>query len=424
MRKFFNKRNYLIQKFTTNRKKWFTISRLFVILIAIIVMVGSLGTRILRDSGKDNLYAHQAQALLEGHLDIKKQSPEKLADIAVFNGQYYVAFPPFPTILLLPFVMIFGIENTKPVLIALILTLLNIYSLIQILKKIDTQYKYVLWLTTAFFLGTGYWSILRGSMGVWGFAQVVATTALFLALNEALGQGRGVIVGMFLGAAILSRQSSIFYLIFLCALLWKNHRMGYMKERALNIFWLLVVLGLWGGSYLYLNWLRFGNMFDTGYSYILTAPGFLEERIQRYGLFNAAYIPFNFIYMFIQGFQINIDPATLQVWGMNSFGTSLTFASPFLFIALWAKWDKVILRAAWISIILILGVILMYYNNGWIQLNTQRFALDFIPMLILLVALGMKRIDERIWKAAITYSVTLNILALFAVPLIVWLNRP
>jgi hypothetical protein len=417
-------------------------SKLIVIVTLTIILAGSLLPRILKDTGQNNLSAHQAQAFLEGRLDVPKWVSEQLVDLALFDGHYYVVQSPFASVLLLPFVAVLGIENTKPMLIAIALTFLNVYLLALILKKIGTRKEHVPWLVIAYFLGTGYWSVLRGSTYVWFFAQIVGTTGLLLALNEAFGRARGAIIGLFLGMAVLSRQNAIFYLILIGAVLWQRYcPAGDKKKEEINIagslsqvvqlftnyqIWgLLAVLGLWIGLYLYLNWLRFGNPFDPGYEYLINNPQILEPRAVRYGLFNVAYIPFNFTYMFIQGFQIRFDPNTsyLRVMDMDPFGTSLTFASPFLFIAFWAKWERNMLRAAWVSIALILGMLLAYFSNGWVQPNAQRYSLDFIPILILLVALGMQRVNARIWKVAIAYSVILNVLALFVIPLIVRISR-
>ena len=61
---------------------------------------------------------------------------------------------------------------------------------------------------------------------------------------------------------------------------------------------------------------------------------------------------------------------------------------------------------------------LLFYNNGWIQFNTQRFALDYLPIVIFLVALGIHRTGGRWWKFAIAYAVTLNLLGIVALPAI------
>jgi hypothetical protein len=412
-----------MQKIVINLKaRYFdTNLKLFLICIGFLIIAGSMWSSIQGDSGTNNLYAYQAQAFLQGHLDIKDVT-SNMSDIAIFNGHNYVVFPPFPAVVLLPFVAVFGIENTRPVLIAIFLTILNIYLFTLLLKKVGTQKQYIPWLLAAFFLGTGYWLVLRWSTAVWFFAQIVATTCILLTLNEAFGKARGALIGLFLGMAVLSRQNTIFYVILVLAILWSiTYPANQNKRKWLNIFSMLAILGLWGGLYLFLNWLRFGSILDTGYAHILNAPGFLADRVNQYGVFNIAYIPFNFINLFVQGFQVQFDATNsfLSITGTSLFGTSLTFASPFLFMAIMTRWEKKLLSAAWISVGCILGVMLIYYSNGWWQQNTQRYALDFIPILVLLLALGMKRINIRILQALVSYSVVLNIFAMFIIPLVV-----
>jgi hypothetical protein len=57
-----------------------------------------------------------------------------------------------------------------------------------------------------------------------------------------------------------------------------------------------------------------------------------------------------------------------------------------------------------------------YYVSGAGELNCQRYALDYWPLLFILVAGGlsaeMERGRQTLWKGAIAYSVALNALAL------------
>jgi hypothetical protein len=101
---------------------------------------------------------------------------------------------------------------------------------------------------------------------------------------------------------------------------------------------------------------------------------------------------------------------------MNPFGTSITFASPFLFLAVWGRWKRSLVLTAWLSIGLMLLFQLSLYTNGRIQVNTQRYMLDYLPILILLVALAGKRIRPGILEGLTLYAIGLNLIALFLVP--------
>jgi 4-amino-4-deoxy-L-arabinose transferase-like glycosyltransferase len=379
----------------------------FLIFIAVIGVLGQLVPAMMV-GGENNLQALQANAFLQGKLDL----PKWYHDTAVYKGHYYVPFPPFPAILLLPFVALLGIANTKVVIISLLLTVLNTFLLKEILKKMDIDKKMIPWVLASFFLGTGYLLSVINSTGVWYFDHVVAVTGMFLAINEAMGKGGGILTGLFLGMAFLSRQMSIYASIFLIALLWKNTAKKDIKIRFANIAGFGLGFGVCFVLYLYLNWVRFDNMFDTGYS-MLVQWGVIKHRLDKFGIFNPAFIIYNLKYLLLQGPHIEFEGTYhLYADSMDPYGTALTYASPFILFAFIAKYDKRILWSAWISIALILMHTLLYFNNGYYQTNTQRFTLDFLPIMILLAALGMKKGPEYLWKAAIIYSIALNVFSL------------
>jgi hypothetical protein len=357
-----------------------------------------------------NLFIDQAEAFLHGRFDIiTKQG----GDLALFEDRSYVPFPPLPAILLLPYVALFGETNTRVTALALILTSGNVFVLDRIFRKLDVDRDSALWLGMAFFMGTGYW-IMTAHPNVWALAHIVAVTFMLLALNESLGAGRGILTGVFLGCAVLSRQMSIYASVFICIALWMNKNHVSTRSRLLRVFGFGLALTILVSTYLAFNWVRFDNPLDTGYSYIEHA-GHLKDRFERYGLFHPAYVPFNFTYMFLQGPHFMFDGGLIPRQ-MDPFGTSLLFASPFVLFALLAKWGRPWVYGAWSSISLALLSILFYYNNGWAQLNNQRFALDVLPLLILLVAKSVKHANGRLLRVSIVYSVALNSVSIFSLP--------
>ena len=67
-----------------------------------------------------NSYALQTDSWLKGRLDLGQDYP--WLELAIYQGKYFVSFPPFPSYVLIPFVMIFG-ANTPDHLIALFFTI-------------------------------------------------------------------------------------------------------------------------------------------------------------------------------------------------------------------------------------------------------------------------------------------------------------
>ncbi len=382
--------------------------------VLILVFIAGIWPQLKNDTGDLNFYVHQADAFLHGRLDI---APQKY-DTAYYNGKYYVPYPPVPAILLLPFVAILGIAGTKVMWISLIITILNIFVLRDIFKWLNVKKELVPWLLVAFFTGTAYWMVLRYTTTVYYFAHIVSVSALLLAIREGFGKGRGWLAGLFLAMAILSRQLMVYSTLFMIVVLWQGYKGKSNKSRILNMAGFFAVLGIFFFAYLGFNYVRFGNPLDTGYMYIQFTP-FLKLRIEKYGLFNIAYVPFNFINLFLQGFHVNFSqPLLLRIVDVDHFGTSITFASPFVFAAFWAKGDRAIIRAAWISICLAILHMLFYHNNGWYQINAHRFTLDFLPVLMVLVALSAQSVHQKLFKFGIIYSSVLNILALLLVPLL------
>jgi hypothetical protein len=363
-------------------------------------------------SGVKNIHVYQALGLLQGHVYLPFSDPGRIFDIAFVNGRYQCPFPPFPALLLLPFVWIFG-ESTRVVPLSLALTLLNVLVLTRLLQKLAVESRVIPWILAAFFLGSAYWAEVRGSVNGSSFSHIVAVSGILLALNEAFGKGRGILIGFFLGMAFLSRQLSIYSAILLTAAIYQNPRFSSMGQRIRSLLAFGSSFSVAVGVYLVFNWLRFGDPLDTGYSkWILTDP-FMIERWKHFGSFHPQYFFHNFVYMFIQGFHLEFSPPMyLDKPRLDPFGTSLTFASPFVFFAFRARWTKFLLRAAWLSITLCVLHALFYFGNGYVQENSIRYALDFFPLLIILVALGIKNMQEKIWKAAIAYSIGLNLLAL------------
>lgn len=384
-----------------------------VLIVAALAVALSLVPRIIADDGSTNHYVYQAQAFLHGQTYIE----EFLNDLAIFEDHFYIQVPPFPAVLLMPFVAVLGTHATYTTLIATLIAALAVAVFIQILKKLDIRANNRFWLGMGAFLGLGFWSAVLESSGVWYFAHVVAFTAMLLAINEALGKGRGWLVGLFLGMAFLSRQLSVLSAFFLVAALWKSPFGENRGRNVANLAGFAVVAGLCGAAYLAFNRARFGNPFEGGYTYV-DLPDFLRQRIDQYGLLSWRYVPFNFAYLFLQGFHIQFDEFVnpMQGFHVDTFGTSLVFASPFLLAAFFAQWERRLKWAAWLTVGLTTLYLLLWHNNGWVQFNTQRYTLDFTPVLLLLVALGMKHKPSRWWEYAILYAIALNIVALVLIP--------
>ena len=180
---------------------------IYVILTAMVV--ATTIPRYIREVRPNliSMYVLQADAFLRGELAVGDADELDAFELSVFEGKKYLCLPPFPAILLIPFVAIWGLK-THVTVIGLSLALFSVFILKRILEQLKIDKEKIPWLISAFALGTPYWWCFHGSSAPWLTAQVVAVTCMLLAIHEALGKGRGFITGMFLGWTSLGRKKS------------------------------------------------------------------------------------------------------------------------------------------------------------------------------------------------------------------------
>lgn len=365
-----------------------------------------------------NLAGQQAMAFLRGDLAVSNDPRVAGQDLAVYKGKVYDPFPPGPALLLIPLILIGG--PAAPVLVLTIpLTLFSVALLVKILGRIPEARAVRLWLAYGFIFGTALLPGLQAGGYVWHIAHVVAVCFVLLSLYVAFNipgaaLWKGALAGAALAEAFLSRQMTVVLAPFLIVLLWQSASTTPRRKIGL-ILAFLVPLALAGLGYLAFNWARFGSPFDIGYGYIKSAIPFLESRYTQYGLFSIYYVLFNLYAFLVQGFHANfVGPDLLKFQNIDRWGTSLLVASPFLVAGFYGRPNRPFLIAAWIAIGVIFVNNLLYYNNGYAQLVGPRFALDYLPVWMMLVGFGAGRLPSSLIKGFVIWAVFLNYFALFA----------
>lgn len=389
-------KNFLLEVWQFENKNWK--HWLFIFSVFLIFHL----PMVLTDNSNTNLAVHQAEGFLQNRLDI----PSYYWDASVFEGKNYVSFPPFPSIIVLPFVAVFG-SATNSIFISLLITCFSMFLFDLLMVRIIGNQTENKWIFLAFFFGTGYWVCLLTSHHINGFAHVVCTTMLLLLLLELTGKQRVFLIGLYFGLAFLTRQMTLFYgfiILYYILINQPDKKVGLTNMALVAISFLVVCI-----PYLVFNQLRFHNFLDTGYQYLQYQSATIHDRVEKYGLFNIHYFPSNFYHMFLKGHNLIFtgkDMLTLS--GIDQFGTSLLMASPFVISSVKAKEKKGLIISFWLTIICILIGVLLYHNNGWMQVNTQRFSLDFLPALMILIMLGYKMIPNWLFRGLIIFSIGLN----------------
>lgn len=361
------------------------------------------------NAGLNNPYILFAQALLRGELILRPTL--NLGDLIYYNNNFYLPYPPLPSLILLPFVALLGAANVNTVAVATIMACVSLYLMYKIFMRLQIAQDYVGWLMLAVFFGTGYWFAIFTSHHVYAFAHITAFLFQLLVINELLGKRRWWLVGFYIGCAFMSRQLTIFYAVFALGYMFYLYKSGKEVITVAKFAGFCASIGGFVLVYLLLNFVRFGNPLDTGYSHILYI-GVLRERVSQYGVFSVKYLLFNLYTFLIKGFNIQFEgPTYLNIKSIDLWGTSLLAASPFLVASIKAAWPKILKLSAIACILIIFTIHLFYHNNGYHQVNTSRFSLDFLPLLLVLTALGVKEIPGWLFRGMIGYAVVLNVLA-------------
>ena len=234
-----------------------------------------------------NSFSRQAAAWLEGRLDLGKDYP--WLELAIYDGKYFVSFPPFPSVVMLPFTAVFGAE-TPDVLISWIVTLLGGAFAVRLGMKAGLSGRDAAFWALFLHLGTGYMFIAQSGW-VWFFAQTMNFTLLMGALMLAQeGKGGGALT--LWACAVGCRPFSILYLPVLVYLLYRAARPARAGSWVLRRLYWAVGPCLIAGFYMTLNAARFGNVLEFGHTWL---PEFQRA---EHGQFSLTYFAHNFALLF------------------------------------------------------------------------------------------------------------------------------
>lgn len=380
-----------------------------------LVLIGYLVARgLLREAAGSNSFAALAEAFLNGRLWVDK-CPD--FDCAVFNGRTFIIFPPLPAFVAMPFVALFGFAHFKGfVFLALAISGASLAMWHAIFRALNVERMDAMWLLAALALASPLFQVTARADGVWFFAQVIGFFLMTASIWAVICRNSLAIAGIFIALALHCRQMAVFYPLFLAVLAMKPGERFLMPSRArIRGFGLAALPFLIALMILFAyNSARFGHPLDIGYSYIVN-PGvdtFISRRIAEQGLFSRDYLLFNTLYLFVQGLHFEFSgPLLTQLTGIDKAGSALFVASPWILLAFYSKLDRVFAAGA-MTIAIIAGITLFYHSNGADQINTQRYALDWLPILLVLMLRGARPASFSALPLLVTWGIVLNTVAI------------
>ena len=340
-----------------------------------------------------NTYTRQALAWRQGLLHLPEDVPH--LELAIFEGEYYVSFPPLPSVILLPLTYLFGMATPDALLVklyALGACVLMYYAL----KR--AGYERVSAAALAFLICFSS-SLLPLTLdgAVWYHAQVLAFF-LTMAAVCLLTMDRPTLALLCYALSVACRPFNALYglpLFFTwfslsrqAGISWKNTVRPLIPGVCLG---LLVAVGI--GAY---NFARFGNPFEFGHNYL---PEFSFQGGIQFSIHHV----WNHLKTFLWGMPVYWEDGVMKV---RQFGYSMLLACPTLLLMLIQGVIDLIKKqtSAEKSVVLLTCVLhafflLFHRTFGGFQLGA-RYAVDLIPytFLFLLLTPQKKRIHWAEWS--------------------------
>lgn len=349
-------------------------------------------------------YNYLADAFLHGQLSLRLVPPTT-HDLILYQDKYFLYWPPFPAILMLPFVALFGV-GFSDVLFTLLLAVIDVALIAATLQEIDNRGLIALSrfqrgsLVIFFAFGTMFTPLVPNGK-VWFTGQLVSLACVGLTYWAVLryrGWKAFLLAGLGMAAAFATRNSVILVGIFPAWFLlrehWEKRWWHLIKLTAISLTPILIAIISIG---LY-NLARFGNMLEIGYQFHQMGSMF-RPLYGQYGAFNIHYLATNLYYQFIH-YPIPWHEDTLM-------GGSLFLLSPLFFAALWSLWQDRRKLLTWVlaaTIVIAYIPIGLLMGTGYAQFG-PRYLLDLVIPLLMLTAQGERRWPARVVTLLIGVSI-------------------
>jgi hypothetical protein len=348
-----------------------------------------------------------AEAFLHGRDYLTAPMPwDELALRAA--GGFYVPFPPFPALALVPFVAMLGVGQVDTNWTTALFAGLAVWQTFGLLRDLRLGVRDALVLTVGLGLGSEFLYV-AATGGHHYLPEVIAALGLTAALRLGLRGRRPWLAGIWLACAIASRPPVAFTLPFFVYLYGRDlgpwHPVDLVRPEARRLARLIgrwaslavplavaaILLGLYNAA-------RFGSPFDFGYAVIIGGNDQLircasgchyptTESWFAQGIESVTYIPRSLHYMLASGFKIvRTFPYLKPSWN----GLSILVMMPSLLWIARAPWRERLVQVAGLALVLGLLPDLAHGSWGFAQVG-YRFFLDVLPIAWLLVGLAVAR---------------------------------
>jgi hypothetical protein len=407
-------------------------------LVCTIVFLSLAAHETLTEHTRYDHYALLAEAWLHGHQNLDGGPPAYAGnnDFASYAGKTFITFPPFPALLMVPFVAAAGsAADFRDGQFIIELAGLAPAFLFLVLEKLrrpgrdgearsNRSEGFNVALSLLFAFGTVYFFTAEQGT-VWFAAHVVGTAVFALYVLFALDAQNPLLAGLFLGCAYATRPTTLLAGLLLVLEAARVHAKGGLPTegtfparvkatwdrldkaafvRACVLFAVPIAAVI--GIESVMNHARFDTWDpNVGHEYLTVG---WNARIRKWGLFSVHYLARNL------GIAFTMLPwfppkgveaaAPFQV---NAHGLAVWFTTPLYFWLLWPKRSGWLYGAVGVSAALVACQNLLYQNSGWEQFG-YRFSNDYAVLLFVLLAIG-QRSAGWFFRAAAAWAVAWNL---------------
>ncbi len=377
--------------------------------------------RVRSDTGGTSCHSLlEARSWHDGRLDIDATGPhpelghDRPRDTAYRDGKVYNVFPPLFTFISY---VVLALQEAQGLvgeearsfyppwyvcLTVLPLPLLGFW----VFRNVTGRSEWAAVMTAYWILGTPLFKMLVNcrTAEVNELNHVLSNVGLMLIAGDLIGKRRiwPAAIGLLIG--IWTRQLTVLYAVGAVWIVWRLTR---HRWRGLATVGAAVAIGV--GALAALNWAKFGSPLDSGYASIYVGRDDLyAQRARDPGVFSVEHVPRNFYYMNLSPPGIRLAPMMLQLGGHGD-GSSIWISSPLLLFGLFTVrrwWRDPARRALMLSSFLVILAFLCYHNTGSVQHGLYRFALDFVPVWLVVIAPYLLETARRRWAtiACLGYS--------------------
>jgi hypothetical protein len=392
------------------RVQWLLSALIVACAVGVLVVPQIRPSRWYIDPLTNSNFAEATSLLLQGDLGLDAF----VRDTVIYEGEVYSVYPPAFTFISLAMIapQKFTLGPDDPpfmlpaLLIVVIFVPLPILAFWMFARCTKDPARTGMW-TLYWLAGCATLPVLvrcyDGSM--YYVNHAVSQTGLLLIFGGLAGKSRIWISLIGLVVAAWSRQLTLAYVI---PILWVVLRQRGGRSRLIGLIAVLATVGVIGGVLMLLNGLKFGDPFESGYTYLFEQwpPAYYEydDGQPTHGLFSVHYALKNLWYMFVAlpGTQSQFLPALRFQWWPQNYGISLFCTSPVLLLVLFDVrrwWRDGLCRWVMLATLPVIAALLCYQNTGWPQPGYHRFSLDFVLPWMMVVAAGRPS-PRRMWLVA------------------------